>query len=305
MSLSAALRTWRRHLKARLPFVRRREHAIVQRKYQALIESLWAPVPRADSAQVVMLKPFDPDLCGEVCLFVSFAPTAALKPHVRGHVEHLLRSGLKVVLIVNTDLALDQIALEPELVDRLSGVLVRQNLGFDFAAWAHALSLSPGSERWTRLFLINDSIVGPLDTIAFDRLMARIRSSTADVLGLTRSADPPPHLQSFFLVFNQRALQSGLLQRECRRVVCLPTKALVIDVYEKGLTKWLSQQGLRCEAMFQSPVEDPLCANATGLYWDVLIDAGFPYIKASVLAQHHGSARLRTRVPAEYRVPGA
>ncbi len=305
MSFSAALRTWRRRLKSRLPYVRRREHAIVQRKYRALIDSLWAPAPRADEAQTLAVKPIDPELRGEVCLFVSFAPTPTLKPHVRSHIDHLLRAGIEVVLIVNTELAPDRIVLEPGLIERLAGVLVRQNLGYDFAAWAHALALSVGSEGWTRLFLINDSIVGPLDAAAFDRMMARVRSSTADVLALTRSADPPPHLQSFFLVFNRAALQSGCLQRACRRVVCLPTKTLVIDVYEKGLTSWLTHQGLRCEALFRSPAEDPLAANATDLFWDLLIDAGFPYIKASVLARRRGNPKLRARVPAEYLAPGA
>jgi hypothetical protein len=305
MSLSIALKIWRRRFKSKLPYVRRREHSIVQRKYRALIDNLWAQAPRADEVAALTVKPIVPDMRGEVCLFVSFAPTPTLKPHVRSHIDHLLRAGIQVVLIVNTELAPERILLEPGLIERLSGVLVRQNLGYDFAAWAHALALAAGSEGWTRLFLINDSIVGPLDAAAFDRVMARVRSSPADVLGLTRSADPPPHLQSFFLVFNRAALQSGCLQRACRRVVCLPNKTLVIDVYERGLTTWLTQQGLRCEALFRSPSDNPFAANATDLYWDVLIDAGFPYIKASVLAQCRDSPKLRDRVPAEFLAPGA
>lgn len=301
-SLKDLFRSWRRNLKARLPYVRRREYRVLERKYRELIEGL-GHTPRADLAQLHAIKPMARPLVGEVCLFVTFASKPQIKRHVQAHVEHLLRAGVNVVLIVNTDLAPDQIVLDAALSARLGGVLVRENIGFDFAAWAHVYLLCEGRDHWTRLLLVNDSIVGPLNAPDFDRMLTRLRGSTADVLGLTESRSPRPHVQSFFLVFNAAALRSAVVQDLFQHMLSLPTKSQVIDVYETRLTQVLRCNGLRCEAMFPPLSQDPHSSNDTYFRWDQLIRAGFPYIKASVLAKFAGSPRIAALVPAEFLPP--
>jgi lipopolysaccharide biosynthesis protein len=303
MPFSDSFRALRRNLKARLPYVRRREYAILQRKYSELIEGLGWTAPPATQARLHTIKPVAQPLGGEVCLFVTFAPSARLKRHVQIHVEHLLRVGVQVVLILNTDLAPADFALDPELSRQLSGVVVRENVGFDFAAWAHVYSLCGPTDQWTRLFLVNDSIVGPLDAQAFDRLIERIRASPAGVVGLTESQSPLRHVQSFFLVLNATALRSQAVQRIFQRMLSLPTKSQVIDVYETRLTQVLTQHGLRCEALFPPLSDDPHSANDTAFRWARLIRAGFPYIKASILDKVAGSAQTRALVPAEFLQP--
>lgn len=298
------MRSWRRNLKARLPYVRRREYRILERKYGELIDGL-GHTPRASRARINVVRPMAHPLSGEVCLFVTFASKPQIKRHVQAHLEHLLRAGVNVVLIVNTDLAPDQIVLDAALSARLAGVLVRENVGFDFAAWAHVYSLCEGRERWTRLLLVNDSIVGPLNTADFDRMLMRLRSSRVDVLGLTESRSPLPHVQSFFLVFNATALRSAVVQDYFEHMLSLPTKSQVIDVYETRLTQVLRQHGLRCEALFAPLSTDPHSSNDTFFRWDQLIRCGFPYIKASVLAKCAGSPRIAALVPREFLPPVA
>ncbi|MDE2299852.1 MAG: hypothetical protein KGL99_14845 [Burkholderiales bacterium] len=292
-------RSWRRNLKARLPYVRRREYRILERKYGELIDGL-GHTPRASLARLHALKPMTGPWVGDVCLFVTFASKPHIKRHVQAHLENLLRAGVNVVLIVNTELAPDQIVLDAALSSRLSGVLVRENVGFDFAAWAHAYLLCEQRDRWTRLMLVNDSIVGPLNTADFDRMLMRLRNSIVDVVGLTESRSPLPHVQSFFLVFNATALRSKVVQDFFQHMLSLPTKSQVIDVYETRLTQVLRLHGLRCEALFDPLSHDPHSSNDTYFRWDQLIHAGFPYIKASVLAKFAGSARIAGLIPAEF-----
>ena len=300
-----AFRAWRRNVKAALPYVRRREHRILQRKYSALIDGLGWTAPPATQARLHTIKPLTPALAGEVCFFVSFAPHPRLKAHVATHIRHLLRAGVSVVLILNTDLAPAQMEIAPELLEQLSGAFVRENNGFDFAAWAHLFSLCEGTQHWTRLFLVNDSIVGPLNPAHFDRLMERVRASTADVVGLTENRAPLPHVQSFFLVLNASALRSAIIRRVFQRMLSLPTKSQVIDVYEMRLTQVLTQHGLRCEALFPPLSDDPHSANDTSFRWAQLIRAGFPYIKTSILDRFAGSAQVKALVPAEFLHPDA
>jgi lipopolysaccharide biosynthesis protein len=127
--------------------------------------------------------------------------------------------------------------------------------------------------------------------------MERLRSSTADVVGLTENTAPPRHVQSFFLALNAGALRHAELQRVMARMLSLPSKSQVIDVYETRLTHVLTQHGLRCEALFPRLSDDPHSANDTSFRWAELIEAGFPYIKTSILDRHAGSARLRALVP--------
>ena len=299
MTFQDSFRAWRRDLKARLPYVRRREHRILQRRYAELIEGLGWTAPPAAQARLQVLKPIATDLEGDVCFFVSYAPQPALKKHVQAHLDHLLRAGVQVVLVLNTELAPQQMVIEPELLSRLSGVCVRENTGFDFAAWAHLYCLcAEQAPHWTRLFLVNDSIVGPLNAAHFDRVMQRIRMSNADVVGLTESQSPVSHVQSFFLVFNATALRHPAVQQVFRRMLSLPSKGQVIDVYETRMTQMLRDRGLRCEALFPPLSTDPHSANDTSFRWAELIRAGFPYIKTSILDRFAGTAQLKAVVPA-------
>ncbi|KNZ33105.1 MAG: hypothetical protein AD742_07525 [Methylibium sp. NZG] len=304
MSFTDSFRAWRRDLKARLPYVRRREHRILQRRYAELIEGLGWTAPPATQAALHALKPVADALQGDVCFFVSYAPEPTLKKHVRGHIEHLLRAGVKVVLILNTSLSTGQMQLDAELLEQLSGAYVRDNVGFDFAAWAHLYSLcAEQALHWTRLFLVNDSIVGPLNSAHFDRLMDRVRRSSADVVGLTESQLPMRHVQSFFLVFNHTALRHPALQRVFQRMLSLPSKGQVIDVYETRLTQVLTDHGLRCESLFPPLSSDPHSSNDTSFRWAQLIEAGFPYIKTSIIDRFAGSPQLEAVVPAEWLPP--
>jgi lipopolysaccharide biosynthesis protein len=258
----------------------------------------------ATQAHLSALKAVAPNLEGEVCFFVSFAARAELKPHVRVHIEHLLRAGVQVVLVLNTELPPERFDLDPELVARLSGVYVRANSGFDFAAWAHLYAVCESQmPRWSRLYLVNDSIVGPLNTPDFERLLQRLRASSADLVGLTESQSPLRHVQSFFLVFNATALRHPAVQRVFHRMLSLPTKGQVIDVYETRLTQRLTGEGLRCEALFAPLADDPHSANDTAYRWARLARSGFPYIKASILQSEAGNAQLKALVPSELLPP--
>ena len=290
---SDRLRTWRRGLKARLPYVRRREHALLQERYERLIDALDGGAPQASDAPIRFVRPISPGLGGEVCLFVTHADAPGLKPHVIEHVDRLVDAGLRVVVVVNTDLDAARIGFDPTWVQRLDGLLVRANLGFDFGAWAHALALAGPTERWTRLYLVNDSIVGPLDLGAFERLLARIRASSADAIGLTEALAPRRHLQSYFLVLSARALGEGTATAFFARLRNWPEKGQVIAVCETRLSALLEARGLATEALFPSLSGDPRSSDDTSLRWAELVEAGLPYLKTRVIASHPGDPRIR------------
>jgi hypothetical protein len=293
---SDRLRRARRALKARLPYVRRREYRLLRERHDALIDALIAKPRRATEARIRAVKPLAGTPAGEVCLFVAHAASHALKPHVDHYLGCLAQGGFSVVLIVNADGDGEALTLDGALLARLAGAYVRENAGFDFGGWGHGWALGGGFPAATRLLLVNDSLVGPLDRAAFGALLARLRASAADVVGLTQNFVPHPHLQSFFLSFGRQALASPVLRAILDGMHALPAKALVIDAYETSLTRQLAAAGLSVAALFAPLYEDPLSADDTLLRWRELLDAGFPFVKASLLSGPH-AAQVRACVP--------
>lgn len=289
-STSETLRSLRRRIKASLPYVRRREHRLLQRAFDELVEAADGGASPATTAELAVRKPFAPPQGGEVCLFVSFADQPVLKAHVHHHIQRLVDAGIRVLLIVNTELPAENIQIDAELLERTSGAWIRRNLGFDFGAWAHALQACGDTSGWSRLYLVNDSIVGPLDDAALTRLIGRVRASAADLVGLTEALAPRRHLQSYFLVLQQRALRSAAMQGLFARMRNWPTKSQVIALYETRLTRIAEADGLRCEALFPNLGAG---TDDTSLRWAELVESGFPFIKSRVIAQHGDDARLR------------
>ena len=285
-----------------MPYVRRREYNKLEQRYRSLLDVVGFGVKRATEASLRVIDPVKVRAGRELCLFCTYAPQNALKRHVQLHIEALLETGIDVVLIANSPEPEREFEIDAGLRRRLSGLCLRENIGYDFALWAHAYQLWPEQiTACTRLLLINDSIVGPLSIEALRALLDRIRRSPAYVVGLTENLQPRRHLQSFFLVFQRDVLRSEALHDFLVDVHSLPTKDLVIDQYETFLTERMARAGYPTAAMFPNLATSPHDSNDTFFRWDQLIAEGFPYIKTSVLEEFWDTPKVRALVPAQFR----
>jgi hypothetical protein len=300
--LRTTFRHWRRHFKSKLPYVRRREYNKISRSHDELASVLTAGLDLAHTASLTFLKPLQGVGEKELCLFVTHMATPVVKPHVREHIQHLLAVGIEVALIVNTDLPHSTIDIDDGLMQRLAGCCIRDNRGYDFAAWAHAFTLLRPEDKPARLYLVNDSIAGPLDVTSFERMVDTIRRSDHDVIGLTECLAPRRHLQSFFLVFSRRVIESRAFRAMLRNIVNLPSKELVIEVYETRLTKHLADMGFSWSPVIPSVSKAPYATNDTVYRWAELLDRGFPYVKVSVLSERVDDAKLARLIPERFQL---
>lgn len=219
----------------------------------------------------------------DVCLFVSYSPSFLVKKHVREHILALRRNDVSVVLVVNVDNFDSCFEVDDELKSLLSGLYCRENHGYDFSAWSHLYSLLGEAMNPERLYLVNDSIVGPLDQIMFDRMMARIRESKSEMVGLTSNSDSIWHLQSFFLVFGREILRCKEFRKFLSSLWSFPTKELVILFYELRLTALVRSLGYKVEALFDLDGKKFPENNKTIFYPCELYEAGFPFVKGALV----------------------
>src|SRR5262245_60347681 len=91
--LRAAFQYWRRRMKSKLPYVRRRHYNKVTRSLDELANALTSGVGLAQTAKLTIVKPIEGVANRELCLFVTHMATPIVKPHVREHIEQLLAIG--------------------------------------------------------------------------------------------------------------------------------------------------------------------------------------------------------------------
>ncbi|MDE1150779.1 MAG: rhamnan synthesis F family protein [Azospirillaceae bacterium] len=208
------------------------------------------------------------DGAARVAVFMHFARDDTVAPYVRYYVRKLREAGFAVVFASNTpDLSDETIA--PLLPD-VALAFTRENVGWDFAAYRDAIALIPDVPSREMLLITNDSVFGPLYDLP--PLIAKADPREADVWGSTDSWERHYHLQSFFLLFHQKALRNKAFQEFWRGVRHFRRKHWIIEKYEIGLTRTLQSHGLRCKALF--PYDSVTAAFMRG--------AGLPPAKAEI-----------------------
>jgi glycosyltransferase involved in cell wall biosynthesis/tetratricopeptide (TPR) repeat protein len=217
-----------------------------------------------------------PTAADELGIFVTHAPRGRLKPHVAHYLQSLIRHGVAIVLVIAVDGPFD--GVDGELAQHLNGIFIRQNAGYDFAAWAHVLRLHPELLNVGILYLINDSVVGPTNDKDFAALLATVRHNQADFIGLTENFERLWHIQSYFWVLKTRILSSHVFREFFWDIVSFNNKEDVINNYEIKLPLRLRAAGFKCEAIFKGLPSPP------ERQWRQLLKAGFPFVKVRTIA---------------------
>jgi lipopolysaccharide biosynthesis protein len=284
----------RRKAKLPSPYVSRAKFQDVETKYQCLVSaitSLENPLtnqPELRSLQSMSFRPQDK----EICLFVSYSPVALIKSHVRHHIKALRRANIAVALVINVDdVNADLSQLDVADLD-LSGLYIRPNVGFDFAAWSQLYAMLEASVDPDRLYLANDSMIGPLSDHMFEGMMDKIHQSSADLVGLLANPTPQFHLQSFFLVLNRAILVDYRLKIFFKTLWCLPTYDMVIDFYEVRLTQLIQSWGFVAAPLYEIKTAAYQKTNLVIFNLDELLKLDFPYVKTSMACKAEGQKIL-------------
>ncbi len=226
----------------------------------------------------------------KVCIFVHWDGAGDVRPHVLHQVRSLAEAGLSVVFITNAG------RLRPEAMARLqlhcAGVIVRENVGYDFGAWREGVTRLALPRADTEMVVIaNDSVYGPLRPL--QAVLSQIDFNAADVWGCTESWQHRYHLQSYFMAFSPAVVRSAVWREFWLGVRPTWSKTWLIRLYEVGLTQVLLRAGFSCRAIwpYQSLIQD--------IDADMLVDhkEGGPNLADPAIRSHQlQSRRIRRNV---------
>lgn len=232
----------------------------------------------------------------ELCFFVTHCPLGAPHDYTITYLSELKRAGLLVVVcLVVEDL---DIPVTDALMELVDGVLLRENGGYDFGAWADLMRRFPQAWGAGRLYFANDSILGPFQSLG--PIIDRIRDRDAGFFALSECTMTKRHTQSFFFGWNQANLTSATVRGFWNGVQNFTAKESVRLNYELGqfgpvdsLNDPTYQIIFDYRHIFGCSPEDLPGVNPTHNGWKRLLAAGFPFVKADLLRD--GVANVESR----------
>ncbi len=228
-------------------------------------------------------------------IFAHFDAQNEVKRYVEFLLAELRRACDRIVFVSTSPLPPAELAkLEPTCAE----TLMKDNAGFDFGMWQHALARTDLA-AWDEVVLVNSSIFGPLAPLA--PILERMSRAECDFWGMTESEEIAPHLQSYFLVFKRAAVAAPAFRAFWDSVLPYRDKRQVIYSYEVGMTRFLSENGLRRAAFVHVGDLDPPRwsrrrywreCNPTCFYPTLVLAAGMPFVKIELLRDNPASVPL-------------
>lgn len=143
-----------------------------------------------------------------------------------------------------------------KLINICTKVIIRENIGYDFMSYKVGL-LASGVEykKFDQIILCNDSVYGSL--FPLNKMFIKMNKLKDDCWGIFKSFECKKHLQSFFLVFNKKIIDSNFLFDFFSKVIPLNSKNEIIKNYEIGLSTSL----INANFCLNSYIKYPLIIN--------------------------------------------
>lgn len=234
-----------------------------------------------------------------ICLYSSYFNQSSIPYYVRFYLETIAPYFSETLFITN-DKELDEASLYFLNVNNIA-ILKVKNEGWDFGMWYKAIS-QLDTNQYQQIALVNDScVLFKKPTHFFEWL----NQSHADICGITDSNAIHYHLQSYFLVFNHKAIPEMVAYFNKHQL--LKNVSEVIEIYEVGLCKTLADKGFKLEACYSSK-------HYTGEFSPTfylaerLLKEGMPMIKKKILFHSYRKpelftlARMNFNINADYYI---
>jgi rhamnosyltransferase len=214
-----------------------------------------------------------------ILFFVHYHRYDGLSAHVLYMLTQIKKIYSRIVFISNSPLS--ELSRE-KLAGLTDAIIQRENRGFDFAAWCDALT-AEGRDKladYDNVTLMNDTCFGPFFDLG--AIYEQYEDDEKiDFWGMTKSkgtfdnplSPVPSYLQSYFLCFKRRVINSAAWQNFWRNITDEANLKKIAPKYELQLTAILKDAGFNYTAMNEVFTNEYLTTS------DRQLNAGVPFIK--------------------------
>jgi rhamnosyltransferase len=231
-----------------------------------------------------------------VALFAHFDAQNEVKPYVTTLLDGIRPVCDRIVFVSTAQLPGAELE---KLHPHADSVMSKDNVGWDFGMWRHALEHTDLSQC-DELVLTNSSILGPVYPL--EPIFRRMSDEPCDFWAMTDNFEYRWHLQSYFMVFKRNVVQSEAFRAFFRSVLPYRDKGPVVLSYEVGLTSYLVENGFRprafasCEAWASWAQRRRMDLerrwNPTLFHPEKLLALGMPFVKLMLLRENVGNLPL-------------
>lgn len=183
-----------------------------------------------------------------LCVFVHFDRDNIIDDYVLYYLESLNAAGMEIIFCTTAE-RVPESEIE-KLRPLCRSVIVRRNVGYDFASYRTGLQEAGDLSRYDSVILANDSVYGPLCDLK--DIFAAMADTDADFWGITDSLQFGHHLQSYFLVFSKTVATSNVFSEFWKTFPNFSRKISVIAHGELRFSKLLTGNGFRMGALCES-----------------------------------------------------
>ena len=210
-------------------------------------------------------------------LFAFYDPQGVVGEAALRYLEALRPLG-DIVLATDCD-------LRPGEAKKLAPLVVSYEAArhgeYDFGSYKRAF-LQADLSGYDVVYLVNDSVVGPLHPLEPDLL--RMEALGVDAFGLVlHPSRKERHLQSWFIGLKPAVFQAPWFGEFLGGVVAVDRKEDVCILYENGLARLLDAHSIPYAGLWE--LRGKAIYNAVGR----LSRQGFPFLKKSAFTRHGGS----------------
>ncbi len=183
--------------------------------------------------------------------------------------DYLIPLFIKLSAVCDKIIVVTTSGIDLESQKKLKGfgdieIIERENEGYDFLSYKTGVDSIVDLHLYDRLLVLNDSFY---ITQKFDLENILLQSNTKDIYGITSTNQFRFHLQSYFLVFNKKAILSRWFFKFWNRIFTFKRKIKIIFEYEMGLTATALQSGLIVgSAVAFNHKENPCHSNVDELF---------------------------------------
>ncbi|MCG6167629.1 rhamnan synthesis F family protein [Leptospira sp. FAT2] len=232
----------------------------------------------------------------KLCLMAHYNSECRIHDYVIFYIKSLKELGFEIILC-STSMISNQ--SKEKISTLVSGILIQENYGWDFGLWKSAL-MRLKNEILDRLnikslILTNDSVYGPIRSL--DEIFRDMENENVDLWGMSESLEIQKHIQSYFLNFGERIIQSDFFWNFWTNMKYFSDKRLVISNYELKIERLFFERGFRCKAFFsEEKLRRAVDSNhkyrnkkieeinpTLALGEEILYNYNFPFIKGELL----------------------